>query len=51
MSIYMTTADGATWNIANKVDHNITRVVSGIATTALTPDLAAIEAVRILCQK
>ena len=50
LSIYMTTADGATWNIANKVDHNITRVVSGIATTALAPDLAAIEAVRILCQ-
>ena len=50
LSIYMTTADGATWGIADKVDHNITKVVSGIATTALVPDLAAIEAVRILRQ-
>jgi ethanolamine ammonia-lyase large subunit len=30
------------------VDHNITRVVSGIADTAYAPNLAAQETVRIL---
>ena len=50
LSIYMTTADGATWGIEDKVDHNITKVVSGIATTAFAPELAAVEAVRILRQ-
>ena len=50
LSIYMTVADGEVWGEANKVDHNITKVVSGIALTALTPDLGAIEAVRILRQ-
>lgn len=50
LSIYMTRADGQTWDIADKVDHNITKVVSGIANTALTPELAAIEAVKILRQ-
>jgi ethanolamine ammonia-lyase large subunit len=48
LSIYMTTADGSTWSTPDKVDHNITKVVSGIATTALLPKLAAVEAVRIL---
>lgn len=48
LSIYMTTADGSMWSTPDKVDHNITKVVSGIATTALLPDLAAIEAVKIL---
>lgn len=48
LSIYMTTADGSTWSTPNKVDHNITKVVSGIATTALLPKLAAVEAVKIL---
>ncbi|WP_373649289.1 ethanolamine ammonia-lyase subunit EutB [Schlesneria sp. DSM 10557] len=41
MSAYLTTADGATWRSPNKVDHNITKVVSGIGVTALTPDRAA----------
>jgi len=48
LSIYMTVADGDVWGEADKVDHNITKVVSGIAGTALTPDLAAIEAAKIL---
>ncbi len=48
LSIYMTVANGETWAIADKVDHNITKVVSGIANTALKPDLAAGEAVKIL---
>ena len=50
LSIYMTPADGQTWGISDKVDHNITKVVSGIANTAMTPDLGAIEAARILRQ-
>ena len=50
LSVYMTRADGQTWGIADKVDHNITQVVSGIANTALAPDLAATAAVRILRQ-
>jgi len=44
----MTVADGDVWSELDKVDHNITKVVSGIAVTALTPDLAAIEAAKIL---
>ena len=36
--------------IADKVDHNITKVVSGIANTALAPEAGTIEAVRILRQ-
>lgn len=50
LSIYLTTADGATWAKADSVDHNITRVVSGIAVTALAPPDAAAQAVRILLQ-
>ncbi len=48
LSIYMTSADGSKWGEVDQVDHNITKVVSGIAITALTPDLAAIEAAKIL---
>ena len=50
LSVYMTRADGHTWGVADKVDHNITIVVSGIANTALAPEAGAIEAVRILRQ-
>ena len=46
----MTRADGQIWSVADKVDHNITKVVSGIANTALTPELGAIEAAKILRQ-
>jgi len=47
-SIYITTPTGQTWGTANEVDHNITKVVSGVAATALEPALGAIETVRIL---
>ena len=36
------------WDVESKVDHNITRVVSGIAHTALEPSLGAQAAARIL---
>ena len=48
LSVYITSADGQDWNVANRIDHDITRVVSGIATTALTPSHAATEIRRIL---
>jgi ethanolamine ammonia-lyase large subunit len=47
-SVYLTAADGAIWGEAGKVDHNITKVVSGIARTALAPHLGADETVRLL---
>jgi len=48
LSVYMSSADGSIWGAPGTVDHDITRVVSGIAVTALAPDVAAREAVRIL---
>jgi ethanolamine ammonia-lyase large subunit len=41
LSAYLTTADGTAWSNANQVDHNITKVVSGIGVTALAPSKAA----------
>ncbi len=47
-SVYITHAPGTTWARAGVTDHNITRVVSGIADTALDPVKAAADTVRIL---
>jgi len=47
-SIYITAPDGSVWGEGGKVDHNITKVVSGVATTALLPTKGARETVRIL---
>lgn len=47
-SIYVTAPDGSTWGQPGQVDHNITKVVSGVATTALIPTKGAEETVRIL---
>jgi len=49
-SVYMTSPPGSVWGQSEQVDHNITKVVSGIAVTALTPDKAADDTVRILKQ-
>ncbi|WP_145232732.1 ethanolamine ammonia-lyase subunit EutB [Gimesia algae] len=49
-SVYMTSPDGSLWGKAGQVDHNITRVVSGVAATALKPETAARDTVRILQQ-
>jgi ethanolamine ammonia-lyase large subunit len=46
----MTRASGAVWGQSGRIDHNVTRVVSGIAVTALIPELGAAEAVRILTE-
>jgi hypothetical protein len=40
-------ADGAAWG-AGKIDHDITRVVSGIATTTLDPQRGAADVIKIL---
>ncbi|MCH9656805.1 MAG: ethanolamine ammonia-lyase [Planctomycetes bacterium] len=49
-SVYMTSPPGSVWGQLDQVDHNITKVVSGIAVTALKPDTAADDTVRILKQ-
>ncbi len=40
--------DGSVWSVADQVDHNITKVVSGIATTALKPEQTALECVKLI---
>lgn len=47
-SIYITAPNGSVWGAAGQVDHNITKVVSGAASTALLPAKGAHETVRIL---
>ncbi|HEX5102938.1 MAG TPA: ethanolamine ammonia-lyase subunit EutB [Pirellulaceae bacterium] len=47
-SVYMTAVDGATWGQRGKIDHNLTKVVSGIAATALAPPAGADETLRLL---
>ena len=47
-STYITAPTGDVWGKDGTVDHNITKVVSGIATTALIPATAAEEVVRLL---
>lgn len=47
-SAYLTAPTGDVWGQAGQVDHNITKVVSGIAVTALAPELAATESAQLL---
>jgi ethanolamine ammonia-lyase large subunit len=47
-SVYITAPTVSTWANTGEVDHNITKVVSGIADTALDPATAALETVSIL---
>ena len=47
-SVYITVASKDTWSQTGKVDHDITKVVSGISDTALKPDLAAEAVGRIV---
>jgi ethanolamine ammonia-lyase large subunit len=49
-SVYLTAPPASTWASAGLADHNITRVVSGIADTALAPAQAAVDTVGILQQ-
>jgi ethanolamine ammonia-lyase large subunit len=49
-SAYITAPTVQVWSQPGLVDHNITRVVSGVALTAYAPTLAAPETVRLLQQ-
>ncbi len=49
-SAYITAPPAGVWGTPGEVDHNITRVVSGVALTAYAPTLAAPETVRLLRQ-
>lgn len=51
MSVYVTIADGAQWSVPRAVDHDITRVVSGIALTALSPVEAARQVRRLIADR
>ncbi|MEQ1829665.1 MAG: ethanolamine ammonia-lyase subunit EutB [Pirellula sp.] len=48
LSIYATKAEGRHWGIPDRVDHNVTKVVSGIAQTALLPEQAARDFAKLL---
>lgn len=48
LSAYLTTATGQQWQTTGAIDHNITKVISGIAITALQPQQAAIDIRRVL---
>ena len=50
-SVYITTASASVWNVKGKVDHDITRVVSGISDTAYVPDKAVVEVAGIIESK
>ncbi|MFM2207637.1 MAG: ethanolamine ammonia-lyase subunit EutB, partial [Bacteroidota bacterium] len=49
-SVYMTGASRDRWNVRGSIDHDQTRVVSGISDTALTPEKAA-AAVTEICKE
>lgn len=48
LSVYLTAVDGTTWGETGRVDHDVTRVVSGIAYTAQAPRDAARTVSRVL---
>ncbi len=47
-SAYLTVAQSSTWNSKGNVDHNISRVVSGISDTAYNPKEAIFETLKIV---
>lgn len=49
-SAYLSAPLISTWKIKGKLDHNLSRVVSGISDTSLKPELAARETVKLLMQ-
>lgn len=49
-SAYITVAGSERWSQKGKIDHNITKVVSGVANSALKPSLAAAETVRLIAE-
>ncbi len=49
-SVYITAASASKWSCRGIVDHDITRVVSGISDTAYLPNEAALEVVSIVAE-
>jgi len=49
-SAYLTVAESSTWLTKGEVDHNISKVISGISDTALTPDIAVSDTMKIINQ-
>lgn len=49
-SVYITVAKESDWFVEGKIDHDVTRVISGISDTALHPKDAAKETLRILTE-
>jgi ethanolamine ammonia-lyase large subunit len=49
-STYITAASGELWGNPGTIDHNITKVVSGIANTALMPATGAKTVARLLAE-
>jgi ethanolamine ammonia-lyase large subunit len=47
-SVYATRQPGDVWSTPGAIDHNLTRVVAGIAATALAPPRAAEEVARLV---
>lgn len=47
-SVYLTVAAGSAWSDPRAIDHDITRVISGVADTAYPPAAAAREALALL---
>ena len=47
-SAYLTVAKSSTWNTKGAIDHNISRVVSGISDTACHPKEAIVETLKII---
>jgi ethanolamine ammonia-lyase large subunit len=47
-SVYITVASSNHWGPHGKIDHNITRVISGISDSAYKPEEAAVEAALIV---
>ena len=47
-SAYLTVAQSSTWNSKGTVDHNISRVISGISDTAYNPKQAISETLKII---
>ncbi|AWW30833.1 ethanolamine ammonia-lyase [Echinicola strongylocentroti] len=49
-SVYLTAANPTVWAQKGTVDHNISRVISGISDTSLKPEMAARQTTQILGQ-
>lgn len=49
-SVYLTVAPTSSWSSRGKVDHDITRVISGISDTAYLPKEAAVEVASLVAE-